>query len=201
MPRWLLLLFAGLAAFFLAFVFSDQAFALLLLLAGSVLVVVAILFRPREIAAADDARLFARAGEGWGAGIGPVPGEIGPVVPPEGMPYALTRSYHARSKETLERLRLTDANLLAPRGYVPTSSQYLEGRWRGVDWFAAIVFLVLFFIVGIIAIIYLIATKPTGTLTVTYERKAPAAGWQPQGQAPVAPVTGAPPPPPTPSWG
>lgn len=185
MPRWLIILAAGASMMLLAFVASSAGaynIAMLLLFAGFVALVVAILYRPREIRARDNSRVFGAAGAGWGSGIGPVPGEEGESVPRELLPYSLTRLYRARSRDTLERLRITDSNLLAGRGYVPTSSQYLEGQWRGVDWLAALLMLLLLLIVGIVALIYMALNKPTGTLTVTYERRAPD----------VAQVTGAP---------
>jgi hypothetical protein len=175
MARWVALIVAGAVSFVLCLMLVGAEFELgmLLLLAAFVLFAAGILYRPRELDGRARAQL-ATAGLEWGDGIGPVPGEFGPSIPIAGLPVALNRVYRGRSKDYLEQLRATDANLLAARGYVPTSSQYLEGRWRGIDWIAAIALLLLFFIVGIVAIIYLLATKPTGTLTVTYERRIAA---------------------------
>ena len=196
MPRWLLILAGGGAGFVLAFAASAMGAynaALVLLFLGFVAVVVAILYRPREVRTAEDARVFDGAGVGWGTGIGPVPGEMGTMTPAEQLPYALTRVYRARSRNQLERLRLTDGGLLAGRGYVPTSSQYLDGQWRGVDWAVGVLMLLIALIVGVVALVYMAFNKPTGTLTVTYERRGPvsigSAQAPPSDSPPFAPAT------------
>ena len=115
----------------------------------------------------------------WGAGVGPSPGQAGSVIPPESLPPVLTRTYKGRPNE-VEILRAVDAEALARRGYYPSSQTYLEGTWSGLAWVLA--FLALIFLIGIIILVYMIAAKPAGTLTVIYERRVP----QPPPEAPAA---------------
>ncbi len=106
----------------------------------------------------------------WGAGVGPEPGRIGPVIPPDQLPPVLTRTYHGRPGD-VELLREADADALAQRGYYPTSQNYVPGYWSLSAWVFA--FIALIFLIGIVILAYMIATKPAGDLTVIYELRDP----------------------------
>ena len=62
-----------------------------------------------------------------------------------------------------------DSKLMAQKGYLPTSQNWVPGSY-GCGMF--IVALILcFLIVGILVFIYMLLVKPDGTLSVTYELK------------------------------
>jgi hypothetical protein len=65
-----------------------------------------------------------------------------------------------------------DAQTLAAQGYHPVSQNWAQGSWGcGAFVIALILFIVL---IGILIFIYMLIVKPAGTLTVTYEYRAPA---------------------------
>ena len=75
-----------------------------------------------------------------------------------------------------------DAQALAQRGYLPTSESFVEGRWRGIDWLGAIIFAILFFLIGLVIIFYMATNKPGGVATVHYTRSG--SGLSPLAAAP-----------------
>ena len=161
-----------------------------LALVGSVSAFAIGILRGRSESAAFRRTLISEAGDDWGAGIGPVPGDFGPIVPPEGFPPSLVRQYRGRSDTDINSARARDADLLAERGYYPTSENFVPGSWTGSDWIVA--FLALVVLIGIIVLAYMIATKPGGTLTVIYALRAETRHPVPQRARPVrAPASAA----------
>jgi hypothetical protein len=169
-PRWLVLVFAGVGTLLFGLtVFSSSMLALVGLFGGPTLIAAGILYRPREVRSRQRRGALDGLGAGWGDGIGPVPGQPGPVIAREALPARLTRRYTGYSREFVGELEVADGGLLAARGYRRVSSEYVEGKWRGVDWAAAAFLLLFFFLFGVLALIYLAATKPVGTQVATYE--------------------------------
>ena len=66
-----------------------------------------------------------------------------------------------------------NALAMAAHNYFPTSQSWAPGRW-GVGHFIVALLLCLI-LIGILAFIYMLVVKPSGTLTVTYERRAASA--------------------------
>jgi hypothetical protein len=157
----------------LAFLLSAKSITLLFLLLFAITFAGAILRRPKE-QAQRRMREWEASASTWGAGIGPMPGDTAPVIQPSSFPPTLSRSYRGRGDEA-RRYRDLDAQMLAERGYFPTSENYVPGQWRPVDWLAAILF-------GLIWVILLIVVKPAGTVTVIYTRSGQ------QGMPGVAPA-------------
>jgi Ca2+/Na+ antiporter len=172
------LFLAAIIAFVVMAIGSRESWAFVAFLIGMALLIMAIIRRPRE----KRERLVASLrdhGSNWGDGIGPSPEETGPVVPLGQVPSTLTRSYSGRSDFDVRTRRAADTAALARRGYFPTSETFIEGRWRGSDWLGAVVFLLLFLIVGLVVLAYMATNRPGGTATVFYTRNP--AGSAPQG--------------------
>ena len=128
----------------------------------------------------------------WGSGVGPPPGQYGSVMPASSLPPVLTRTYRGKPHE-VEDLRSVDAEALAKRGYFPSSLSYAPGEWSGGAWVLAVV-LILLFGLGLLVLIYMVAVKPAGSLTVFYERRtepgiAPAVAASPLPPQVVYPAT------------
>jgi hypothetical protein len=83
----------------------------------------------------------------------------------------LSRTYRGNPAEA-GALFTADAETLAPFGYVPVSQAYLPGSW-GCGAFLLAALLILVVGLGLLVIAYLLIVKPPGTLTVTYQRRAP----------------------------
>jgi hypothetical protein len=115
----------------------------------------------------DDIEESARA---WGSGVGPAPGQAGPIIP-------------------AGNLRAADAEALAKRGYFPSAQGYVEGQWGCGDFLGAL--LLCIFLVGILIFIYMLIVKPGGTLTVTYARTDPGVA-APTAVPPLPQVAGSP---------
>lgn len=148
---------------------STNTWAIATFLFAFVAIVAAILVRPRE----RRARLvhsLAAFGSDWGPGIGPGPGEVGPILPLDQVPGKLMRAYPGSNEFEIHTRRAADQAALAQRGYVPIGESFVDAKWRSADWLGALVFLVLLFIIGIVILIYMASHRPGGTLTVTYER-------------------------------
>jgi len=80
----------------------------------------------------------------------------------------VTRTYRGKPEE-IEAIRRADADSLAARGYYPKSQNYVPGSWGAGAWVLGVV-LILLFGLGLLVLIYLVAVKPPGTLSVIYER-------------------------------
>lgn len=89
-------------------------------------------------------------------------------APDAPLPPSLTRSYHG-SPEEIESLRRADEKSLATKEYFPKSQNFVPGSW-GTGAYLLGVVLILVFGLGLLVLIYLVAVKPAGTLTVVYER-------------------------------
>lgn len=172
MLTWPWLIIGGIALMVLGVSGAVGDIGILLLLIGFLVMSAGILYRPKEIHARIRHAALDGAGASWGAGVGPVPGQPGPVIPAEQLPPLISRRYTGYSREFMLELAEVDAQLLVARGYYRVSSTYAEGQWRSVDWLAGVVFLFLFFIVGLVWLIHMASNKPVGTQFVTYERMA-----------------------------
>jgi uncharacterized membrane protein len=133
----------------------------------------------------DDIEESARA---WGSGVGPAPGQAGPIIPAGNLPPVLTRTYFGKPSD-VEILRAADAEALAKRGYFPSAQGYVEGQWGCGDFLGAL--LLCIFLVGILIFIYMLIVKPGGTLTVTYARTDPGVA-APTAVPPLPQVAGSP---------
>jgi hypothetical protein len=80
----------------------------------------------------------------------------------------IIKTYKGKQSQTAERFR-ADAIEMAARGFFPKVQSWAPGQWRGGDFLAA--FLLCFFLIGFIALVYMLIVRPDGTLTVTYERQ------------------------------
>ena len=87
--------------------------------------------------------------------------------PPEGpdRPVILVRVYPGYHEEALELFQI-DADDLAVHGYVPVAQSYAEGRYAG--WYVTLAAILVIFVIGIILLVYMAATRPPGNLAVTY---------------------------------
>ncbi|MGA2512904.1 MAG: hypothetical protein ABSG37_04735 [Candidatus Limnocylindrales bacterium] len=74
-----------------------------------------------------------------------------------------------------------EAQELAYNHWFPVSQTYVPGSWGGEAWVLALLTVVL--LVGVVALVYMLATKPAGELVVVYEYRpvtpTPAIGFDP----------------------
>ena len=89
----------------------------------------------------------------------------------EDPPPVLTRAYHGKPADVALQQEI-DAQALALEHYYPTSENYQAGEWGSGAW-ALAALLILAFGLGLLVLIYLVAVKPAGYLTVIYERRVP----------------------------
>jgi hypothetical protein len=61
---------------------------------------------------------------------------------------------------------------MAAKGYFPTAQTWAPGQWEAGAFIVAL--LLCFFLVGFLALIYMLIVKPEGALTVTYELRVVA---------------------------
>ncbi len=168
MWRAKLLVSVAVVLFFVGWDLGVAGDGFLFFLASAIALVLGILARAAEQRATARARLEI-AGDDWGLSIGPVLGEAGALITPDRFPPSLARSYRGRSRDWIERVRKRDAELLAQRGYFPTAESFIAGAWRGRDWLAALL-IVLLFGLGLLVLAYMLVVRPGGTLTVFYAR-------------------------------
>ncbi len=64
-----------------------------------------------------------------------------------------------------------DAEAMEARGYYPTSQTWAPGSYGCFAFIVALILCVV--LIGILIFIYMVIVKPAGTLTVTYELRAP----------------------------
>jgi len=112
----------------------------------------------------------------------------GRVVLESDTPQILVRTYRAKTQDQAAMAFQADAAALAVRGYYPTSQSWAAGQYGCGAFLLALLLCVL--LVGILVFIYMILVKPDGTLTVTYELRAPALATQ--AAEPAAPAIAAP---------
>jgi len=79
------------------------------------------------------------------------------------------RGYHARTYEALIESFHSDAMLLLKLGYEPAGQHYIEGVWS--VWWLILAAVLTPFLIGIVVWLYLLISRPIGTLTVTYVRR------------------------------
>jgi hypothetical protein len=87
--------------------------------------------------------------------------------PPEGpdRPVILVRVYPGYHEEAVELFQI-DAEDLTTHGYVPVAQSYAEGRYAG--WYVTLAAILVVFVIGILVLVYMAATRPPGNLAVTY---------------------------------
>jgi hypothetical protein len=90
--------------------------------------------------------------------------------PPESGGPIFVRGYHGRTYEAIIEAFHTDAVLLLQQGYVPAGQHYVEGKWGFALGLLATVTIPL--IVGALVWIQILSSRPMGSLTVTYLRRA-----------------------------
>ena len=175
MARWEIALYSGVTVLgfnTIAGLVLPRTIAAVVLAIGLGLVGFGLWYRPREQTTSWASGVIGTAGEGWGEGIGPVPGTTGELTAAADLPATLERGYRAPRRALVEELRAADARLLAARGYQPVAEAWPQGTWRRRDWVAAVLFAVITWFIGILVVLYMLTNKPMGTLTVTYERAA-----------------------------
>ncbi|MGD0122612.1 MAG: hypothetical protein ABSC46_08635 [Candidatus Limnocylindrales bacterium] len=90
--------------------------------------------------------------------------------PPDGSSPIFVRGYHGRTYEAMIAAFHDDAVLLLQQGYEPACQHYVEGKWGfGLGVLAT---LTIPLIVGALVWIQILASRPLGTLTVTYVHRA-----------------------------
>lgn len=89
---------------------------------------------------------------------------------PEGAdrPIVLARVYPGYHEQATELFQM-DAENLAVGGYLPLTQSYAEGRYG--SWFTTIAAVLVVFGIGILMLLYMMAVKPPGSLSVTYVRR------------------------------
>jgi hypothetical protein len=65
-----------------------------------------------------------------------------------------------------------DAMNMATNGYFPVSQSWSRGEWGAGNFFVA--FLLCFILVGLLVFLYMLIVTPDGTLTVSFELRAPS---------------------------
>ncbi len=103
----------------------------------------------------------------------------------EGNPATIVRTYRGKQQADAVTAFRQDAEILAGRGYAPTSQSWAPGQWGCGAFLLALLLAVV--IVGILIFIYMLVVKPEGTLTVTYSR-SPAGAGAPVTEAPGLPA-------------
>jgi hypothetical protein len=90
--------------------------------------------------------------------------------PPEGpnRPVVLVRVYPGYHEQAPELFQI-DAENLALHGYDPIAQSYAEGRYAG--WYVTLAAILVIFVIGIVLLVYMAATRPPGNLAVTYLRR------------------------------
>jgi hypothetical protein len=84
----------------------------------------------------------------------------------------IVKIYRGRTQEIATAAYQSDAALMAPKGYFPTSQSWAPGAYGCGSFLGAL--LLFLVIVGILVFIYMLIVKPDGTLTVTYELRPDA---------------------------
>ena len=80
-------------------------------------------------------------------------------------PAILVRVYPGYHEEAVELFQI-DAEDLAVHGYVPVAQSYAEGRYAG--WYVTLAAILVIFLIGIVLLVYMAATRPPGNLAVTF---------------------------------
>jgi hypothetical protein len=80
----------------------------------------------------------------------------------------IIKTYKGKQAEAMSRFQ-ADSIGMADEGFFPTSQSWAPGQW-GTEAFV-VALLLCFFLIGFVALIYMLIVKPDGALTVTYERR------------------------------
>jgi hypothetical protein len=83
----------------------------------------------------------------------------------------IVRTYNGSERSAAAAFQ-KDAQRLAAQGYFPVSQNWAAGSWGCGAFIVALLLAIV--LIGILIFIYLIVVKPAGTLTVTYQYRAPA---------------------------
>jgi hypothetical protein len=83
------------------------------------------------------------------------------------LPDTLVRTYRGSPAEATAKLQ-DEAPLLARAGFKPTTQVWAAGQWGTGAFLVALVLTI--FIVGILALVYMLIVKPEGALTVTFAK-------------------------------
>lgn len=92
-------------------------------------------------------------------------------------PPIIVSVYRGRSQEDAARLFQAHAVRLAAEGYYPIGQSWAPGSYGCGCFLMAL--LLAFVLVGLLIFVYMLVVKPQGTLTVTYEYRAPTAPASP----------------------
>lgn len=95
---------------------------------------------------------------------------------PASWPPVITRVYTGSPASVAAQMQ-AEAPTFQQQGYTITSQNYIAGSW-GCGAFAIAIALILVVGLGLLILAYLLIVKPAGTLTVVYQRVAPAAPAQ-----------------------
>jgi hypothetical protein len=82
----------------------------------------------------------------------------------------IVKTYKGKEAEAMDSFR-ADSVEMARRGYYPTSQSYAQGSYGCAAFIGALLLCII--VIGIIIFIYMMIVKPAGTLSVTYEYRAP----------------------------
>ncbi|HEY3637174.1 MAG TPA: zinc ribbon domain-containing protein [Rhizomicrobium sp.] len=89
----------------------------------------------------------------------------------------IVRRYKGHQSNATEAFQ-KEAQTLSAQGYYPAGQSWAPGTW-GCGLFL-IGILLCFIGIGVLILIYMLLVKPDGTLTVTYEYRAPSAAPEPE---------------------
>lgn len=78
------------------------------------------------------------------------------------------RTYSGNQAQATARFKV-DAAAMSAEGYFPTQQVWSPGQWSAGQFVVAVI--LCFFLIGFIALIYMLIVKPDGMLTVTYEQR------------------------------
>jgi hypothetical protein len=88
---------------------------------------------------------------------------------PATWPPVITRVYRG-NPDYVTRMMQWEAQRFQQVGYAITSQSHVAGEW-GCGPFLAAAILILALGIGLLVLVYLVAVKPDGTLTVVYQRR------------------------------
>jgi hypothetical protein len=87
-------------------------------------------------------------------------------MPEPGLQPVLVRLYPGRTQDEAARHYEADAPQLAALGYLPVSQSWADGQWPTALIVISVIFCIV--LIGFVLLAVMIASKPTGTLAVTY---------------------------------
>ena len=87
-------------------------------------------------------------------------------MPEPGLERVLVRLYPGRTQDQAAQHYGTDAAQLADLGYLPVSQSWAYGQWPSGLIIVSVILCI--FLIGFVLLAVMVATKPDGTLAVTY---------------------------------